>query len=79
MSDHRERDHIGLFTVVGAPYIPERHSDTPGYYHKVCDEGRKGSSVAGLWLTFYAVVIGVAVLGKAGAHSAIETACNYLK
>jgi hypothetical protein len=35
--------------------------------------------MAGLWLVFYGLIIGVAVLGKAGATSAIEVACNYLK
>ena len=39
----------------------------------------KGTSMAGLWLAFYGLIIGVAVLGKAGASSAIEVACNYLK
>lgn len=79
MSDHRHKDRTELFTVVGAPYLPEQHADKPGHYHKSSDESRNGTRVAGLWLTFYAVIIGVAVLGKAGANSAIEVACNYLK
>ena len=81
MSDHRDKDRTGLFTVVGAPYVPERHGDTHGHYHKASDECRVCSNVAGLWLTFYVLIIGIAVLGlgRAGAHSAIEVACNYLK
>jgi hypothetical protein len=79
MSDHRDKDRTGLFTVVGAPYVRERHGDTRGHYHKASEEGREGTTIAGLWLTFYALIIGVAVLGRAGAHSAIEVACNYLK
>jgi hypothetical protein len=79
MSDHRDKDRTGLFTVVGAPYVVERHGDTHGHYHKASDECHKGTNVAGLWLTFYALIIGVAVLGRAGAGSAIEVACNYLK
>ena len=39
-----------------------------GHYHKVSDEGPKGTSMAGLWLVFYGLIIGVAVLGKAGAE-----------
>ena len=79
MSDHRDKDRTGLFTVVSAPYVVERHGDTHGHYHKASDECHTGTNVAGLWLTFYALIIGVAVLGRAGAHSAIEVACNYLK
>ena len=79
MSDHRDKDRTGLFTVVGAPYVPEHHGDTRGHYHKASDECHKGTNVAGLWLTFYALIVGVAVLGRAGASSAIEVACNYLK
>jgi hypothetical protein len=79
MSDHRDKDRTGLFTVVGAPYVPERRGDTHGHYHKASDECRDGTNVAGLWLTFYALIVGVAVLGRGGAQSAIEVACNYLK
>lgn len=35
--------------------------------------------MAGLWLAFYALIIGVAVLGRAGAGSAIELARSYQK
>jgi hypothetical protein len=79
MSDHQDKGRTGLFTVVGAPYVAEQHSDTRGHYHRTSDESRKGTGVAGLWLVFYGLIIGVAVLGKAGATSAIEEACNYLK
>jgi hypothetical protein len=79
MSGHRDKDRTGLFTVVGAPYVPERHGDTQGHYHKASDECRSGANVAGLWLTLYALIIGVTVLGKTGAHSAIQMACNYLQ
>jgi hypothetical protein len=80
MSDHRDKDRTELFTVIGAPYVPERHSDTPGHYHKTSEEGcKKGTSVAGLWLAFYAVIIGIALLGGSGAGSAIQVACNYFK
>ena len=79
MSDYRDKDRTELFTVVGAPYVREHHADTTGHYHKVSDEGPRGTGMAGLWLVFYGLIIGVAVLGKAGATSAIEVACNYLK
>ena len=79
MSDHRERDPTGLFTVVGAPYISEQHSDTTGHYHKVSEQGRRSPGVAGLWLAFYALIAGVAVFGKSGAGSAIELARHYFK
>jgi len=79
MSDHRDKDRTGLFTVVGAPYVREQHGDTSGHYHKASEEGREGTTIAGLWLTFYALIIGVAVLGKSGAGSAIELARSYFK
>ena len=79
MSDHRDKDRTGLFTVVGAPYVPEQHSDSSGHYHKTSEEAPRGPSIAGLWLVFYALVIGVAILGKSGAGSAIELARSYFK
>ena len=79
MSAHRDKDRTEFFTVVGAPYVRERHADTTGHYHKVSDEGRTGTSMAGLWLAFDGLIIAAAVFGKAGATSAIEVACNYLK
>ena len=69
----------GCLRLSALPTFAEQHSDTCGHYHKASDEGRKGTGIAGLWLVFYGLIIGVAVLGKAGATSAIEVACNYLK
>ena len=79
MSDHRDKDRTGLFTVVGAPYIPEQHSDTRGHYHKASEESRQGKGVASLWLTFYALIVGVAVFGRTVAGSAVEVARTYFK
>ena len=79
MSNRQDKDRTGLFTVVGAPYVPEQHSDTPAHYHKTSEESPQGASVAGLWLAFYALVIGVTLFGKAGAGAAVRVACNYFK
>ena len=82
MSDHRHQDRTELFTVVGAPYLPEQHADRPGHYHKSSDEDRRkgaSASIAGLWLVFYGLVVGIAVLGKVGAGHAIDVAWSYFK
>jgi hypothetical protein len=79
MSEYRDKDRTGLFTVVGAPYVPEQHSDARGHYHRTSEQVPKSPSIAGLWLIFYALIIGIAVFGKSGAGSAIETARSYFR
>ena len=68
------QDRTGFFTVVGAPYVAEQHDDTRSHYRRYADEGRNGVLMASLWLAFYAVIIGVAVLGKVGSGRAVEMA-----
>jgi hypothetical protein len=79
MSPLPEQDRTGLFTVVGAPYVPEQHDDTRSHYHRYSDEGTKGVGMATLWLALYAVIVGVTMLGKVGAGRAVETATALIK
>jgi len=73
MSHLLEQDRTGFFTVVGAPYVPEQHDDTLRHYHRYSDESAHGVGMAALWLALYAVIIGVAVIGKGGVGRAVET------
>ena len=73
-----EQDRTGLFTVVGSPYVSEQHGDTRSHYHRYSDEGAQGVGMAVVWLALYTVIIGVTLLGKAGAGRAIETVTAFL-
>jgi hypothetical protein len=71
------QDRTGFFTVVGAPSVAEQHDDTRSHYRRYADEGRNGVLMASLWLAFYAVIIGVTVLGKVGSGRAVEIATAF--
>ena len=69
------QDRTGFFTV-GAPSAAEPHDDTRSHYRhrRYSDDGRNGVLMASLWLALYAVIVGVAVLGKVGSGRAVEIA-----
>ena len=73
------QDRTGLFTVIGAPYVAEQHDNTRSHYRRYADEGRNGALMAGLWLAFYAVIVGVTVLGKVGSGRAVEIATTFIQ
>ena len=79
MSDRHEQDRTGLFTVIGSPYVSERHGDTRSHYHRYSDEGAHGVGMAAVWLTLYAVIIGITVLGNGTAGRAIEMVTALVK
>ena len=79
MSRLLEQDRTGLFSVVGTSYVAEEHDDTRGHYHRYSDEGAEGVGMAGLWLAFYAAVVGLTVLGKGGAVRAVEMAAAFIQ
>ena len=65
MSVDSERDPTKYFSVVGAAYVPEHHDDS----HRSMEQamsGKGAGGVAGLWLVFYAVVIGTSLIANAG-------------
>lgn len=74
-----EQDRTGFFTVVGAPYVAEQHDDMRGHYRGRADERGVAMRMAAIWLAVYAVIMGVAVFGKAGAGRAIEMVTALVK
>jgi hypothetical protein len=79
MSHLLEQDRTEHFTVVGSPYVSERHDDTRSHYHRYSDEGAHGIGMAAVWLALYAVIIGVTLVGKAGLSQAVETVTAFLR
>ena len=74
-----DQDRTELFTVVGAPYVAEHHDDGHSHYRKASDDPVSAAGVAGVWLAFYVLIAGVAVLGQGGASKAIRVASRLLK
>jgi hypothetical protein len=74
MSTNSERDPTKYFSVVGAAYVPERHE---GEHRRTVDQptaSAPASGVAGLWLVFYAVIIGFSVIANSGVGKWINVA-----
>jgi hypothetical protein len=75
------RDNTELFTVVGAPYVAERHTD--GRSHLQAEKEKPppepGAGIAGLWAVFYAVLAVGWVFGSGTVTKAIEYAVAMLK
>ena len=57
-----------FFSVVGAPYVPEQRDECQGHLSDLRpDVQQPETGVAGLWLVFYAVIAGAALLSHGGA------------
>jgi hypothetical protein len=81
MSDY-DKDPTRFFTVVGAPYVPERHVDESPRHRRFrgYSEGQPPETgVAALWLVFYAVIFGFSLFASGGAARLIEVANVALK
>jgi hypothetical protein len=63
MTFRRDKDPTEFFSVVGAAYVPERHHDSGHLPGPRSGVQQPETGVAGLWLLFYAVVIGGSLLG----------------
>jgi hypothetical protein len=72
MSIDSERDPTKYFSVVGVAYVPERHDE--GLRRQSERAGERAGGVAGLWLVFYAVVIGMSVIANSGVVKWINVA-----
>lgn len=84
-----------LFSVVGAAYVPERRSETdrahenepsrlfPAEAHPTVSQPSHArpseAAMAGLWLVFYVVLIGVGVLSSGGAAKLLQMAASILR
>ena len=68
-----EHDRTGLFAVVGAPPIAEKHQDARSHYHLDSISSSTGVFVAGVWFALYAGIVVAAILGKDGVGRIVET------
>ncbi|HEY5607086.1 MAG TPA: hypothetical protein VIM38_01980 [Alphaproteobacteria bacterium] len=68
MSLSIDKDPTAFFSVVGAAYVPEQRDDCQGHLSESrSDVQQPETGVAGLWLVFYAVIIGASLLTNGGA------------
>jgi hypothetical protein len=74
-----EQDRTGLFTVVGAPYVPEKHNDTGSHFHEPPDALPPETGIAALWLIAYLVIFGVSLFTNGSVGPAFARAVAYLK
>ncbi len=63
---HSESNPTKYFTVVGAAYVPEQHSDQPRAQRERNTSRQPETGVASLWLVFYGAIIGLSLI-NAGA------------
>jgi hypothetical protein len=75
----KDKDQSGLFTVVGAPYVAEKHSDGRDHLHHEPPSSPwpPEAGIAVLWLIAYAVIFGAALFtnGVVGKAVAFAVAC----
>jgi hypothetical protein len=79
--DIGNRDKTELFTVVGAPYVAERHNDSRSHLQVENEKPppEPGAGIAGLWAVFYAIIAIGWVFGSGTVTKAIEYAVAMLK
>ncbi len=71
--DNRENT-TRLFTVVGAPYVPEQHADDQRHLPPDAEIRQPETGIAGLWLLLYGCIIVLSLLGTGGAARLMEFA-----
>jgi hypothetical protein len=73
------RDNTELFTVVGAPYIAEQHTDSHNPLQVENEKPPPETGVAGLWVVFYAVIAVAWLFSSDSVGKAVEYAVALLK
>ena len=76
-SDENPKSHAPLISVFGAAYVPERHADEG--QTKLAEPGDREAGVAGLWLVFYALLLGISLGTSIGGAGLMELASVMLK
>lgn len=79
MSLSIDRDHSGLFSVVGAPYVGERHTDNSDHFAAAKDEFPRETGIANLWVVFYLVIAAAGLFGSGALGRAFEFAISLFK
>jgi len=77
MSKSSDKDRTELFTVVGAPYVPEHHAETNRLQND--DTLPPEIGIAGLWLVFYVAIFGAVVFGHEEIGQVVQLAWSYLR
>jgi hypothetical protein len=79
MSRNIDQDRTGLFTVVGAPYVPEKHNDSSSHFHEAPDALPPEAGIAALWVIADLVIFGVSLFANGNVGHAVARAVAYLK
>jgi hypothetical protein len=79
MTHSTEKNSTEFFSVVGSPYITERHADIRSHYGERNSGDKTTGGVAVLWLIFYAVIAIAGVAGWLGGEKTFEIAAAFLK
>ena len=74
-----DRDNTKLFTVVGAPYVAEKHTEGKSHYHAEKEKPPPERGIAVLWAIFYAVIAGAWLFEGGAVGKALEYAVALLK
>ena len=69
--------HAPYISVFGAAYVPERHADSS--QTKLAATSQREAGVAGLWLVFYAFLVGIPLVTSIGSARLVELASVILK
>jgi hypothetical protein len=68
-----------LFSVIGAAYVPEDHADDNRHPTKLSEVRQPETGVAGVWLVFYALLIGISLENSGSAAKLVEFASVTMK
>jgi hypothetical protein len=74
-----DRDNTKLFTVVGAPYVAEEHTDGESHYHAEKEKLQPETGIAGLWAIFYVAIAAAWLFSGGAVGKALEYAATLLK
>jgi hypothetical protein len=79
MSLSIDKGRTEFFTVVGAPYVPEQHTDGRSHLQQSTDTLPPETGIAVLWVVAYVLIFGVSLFSFGGIGKAFEYAVAYLK
>jgi hypothetical protein len=68
-----------LFTVVGAPYVHEEHSEGHNSLREHSDALPPEAGIATLWVVLYLAIFGVTLFANGSVSGAFSVAMAYLK
>jgi hypothetical protein len=75
----KPRSPSQFFTVSGGAYVHENHADRHGHLPERSGSVQRQAGVAGLWLVFYAAIIGISFVASGAASRLFEMAAFAMK